>query len=73
MAHAIEESMKDPETGTYNPKWMNPEKLREWRGCLDDIAKELGERVKKTELTGKGGGPLTIETFWGGGLAGNEE
>ncbi len=34
--------------------------IRELRACLDDIAKELGERVRvsKQELTGKDGTPL---------------
>lgn len=34
--------------------------MRELRACLDDIAKELGERVKRTqqEITGKDGKPL---------------
>jgi Helix-turn-helix of insertion element transposase len=30
------------------------------RGALDDIAKELGDRVAKTELTGKDGSPLVF-------------
>lgn len=28
----------------------NPEKVREWRACLDDIAKELGQRVRRQEI-----------------------
>lgn len=34
--------------------------IRELRACLDDIAKELGERVRvsKQEITGKDGAPL---------------
>ena len=51
---------KDKETGEekINFAWVTPDKIREYRGCLDDIAKELGQRVKKTELTGKNGTPL---------------
>ena len=66
-AHEIEQSFIDPEEGKINPKWLNPDKLREWRGMLDDIAKELGHRVKETRLTGKDGGAVEIITSWGGG------
>ena len=31
----------------------NPERLREWRGILDDIAQETGGRVKKSEVHAK--------------------
>jgi hypothetical protein len=31
------------------------------------IAAEMGERIKKTELTGKDGGPMEFEVDWGGG------
>lgn len=39
---------------------------------LASIAAEMGERIKKTEVTGKDGGPIEIEetvveTFWGRG------
>jgi hypothetical protein len=47
--------------------WLTPEKVREMRGCLDDIAKEVGERVKKAELTGKDGAPLEFICEWGSG------
>lgn len=42
-------------------QWVTPDKIRELRGCLDDIAKELGHRVKKTEVTGKDGGAIEIQ------------
>lgn len=35
--------------------------LEQWRGLLDDIAKEKGERIKKTELSGKDGEPIKAE------------
>lgn len=53
--------------------WLTPDKVREMRGCLDDIAKELGERVKKTELTGKDGAPLEFVCEWGGGVLTEDE
>jgi hypothetical protein len=30
------------------------------RGALDDIAKEMGDRATRTEITGKDGGPLVL-------------
>lgn len=62
-AKHIETTMLDPNTKEINPKWMAPDKLREWRGMLDDIAKELGHRVKvtKNEVTGKDGGAIETE------------
>lgn len=51
MARLIEESWHDaeePEKIVW--AWLTPDKLREWRGMLDDIAKELGQRVKKQEM-----------------------
>ena len=68
MAHKVENSMLDPITGEVNPKWVDPEKVREYRGCLTDIAAELGDRVKKQEHTGKDGGPIEFITEWGGGV-----
>lgn len=47
-------------------QWLTPDKVREMRGCLDDIAKEVGERIKKTEVAGKNGGPVEIIAQWGG-------
>jgi len=37
---------------------FNSSLVSEYRNVLDDIAKEVGGRVKKQELTGKGGGPI---------------
>lgn len=51
MVHEIEKSWHhpdEPEKLVY--QWMSPEKIKEWRGCLDDIAKELGQRIKKQEI-----------------------
>ncbi len=74
MAKLIERSFIDAEEeDKINFKWLTPDKVREYRGCLDDIAKELGQRIKKQEITGKDGGPLEITTDWGGGkLDGSE-
>lgn len=49
---------------------FNSSEVIQYRGVLDDIAKETGGRVHKSELTGKGGGPIeTKET----GLLSDEE
>lgn len=57
MARLIEQSWHDAEDReTIIWAWLTPDKLREWRGCLDDIAKELGQRVKvsKSDVTSAG-------------------
>jgi len=46
---------------------LSPHLIEQYRGTLDDIAKELGQRVKETRLTGPGGGPVAITTSWGRG------
>jgi hypothetical protein len=50
-------------------QWLTPDKVREMRGCLDDIAKEVGERVKKAEIAGRDGGPIEFVCEWGGSQA----
>lgn len=72
MAHTVEKSFIDEETQDVNFKFMSPDKLREWRGMLDDIAKELGDRVKEARVTGKDGGPIEITTVWGGAVVEDE-
>jgi hypothetical protein len=37
------------------------EAIRQYRGLVEDIAKEQGERSNKTEITGKDGLPLVVE------------
>ena len=44
---------------------FNAPLIREYRGALDDLAKETGGRVHKTELTGAEGGPLEIKDMDG--------
>lgn len=39
-------------------KEFNASEVREYRGALDDIAKELGDRKLINEVTGKDGEPL---------------
>lgn len=71
MAELVELSFleKDKETNEakINFAWVTPDKIREYRGCLDDIAKELGQRIKKSEIAGKDGGPIKFITEWAGG------
>ena len=37
---------------------FNSSEVVQYRGVLDDIAKELGHRVQRNEVTGAGGGPI---------------
>lgn len=37
---------------------FNTAEVQQYRGVLDDIAKEVGDRKVKSELTGKDGGPI---------------
>lgn len=65
MARLIKKSWLNDE-GEIVYQWLSPDKVREYRGCLDDIAKELGQRVKteKRELSGS----IEFKTEWGGGV-----
>ena len=65
FATEVRKSFNDPDTGKVNPKWLTPDKIREWRGLLDDIAKEVGGRVKKDKL--EHSGSVEFKTEWGGG------
>jgi len=47
-----------PDFERYDYKEFNAAEVRELRATLEDIASEVGERVKKQELTGKDGKPL---------------
>jgi len=40
---------------------FNGAEVVQYRGVLDDIAKEVGERVQKSEVSGKDGGPIKID------------
>ena len=62
IADKLEEYILDPKTTR-----VSPYVLEQYRGLLDDIAKEKGERVKETRLTGAKGGPVKIVTEWGRG------
>lgn len=73
MASIIEDTMRDDKKNIV-AQWVTPDKVREYRGCLDDIAKELGERQKtKLEISGKDGGVIEIHTQWGIPKVGKEE
>ena len=54
-------SIKDGEFSTvYEYEEFNSGEVAQYRGVLDDIAKEVGERVQKQEVTGKDGEPLVV-------------
>ena len=47
-ARLLEASWHDPEQKDKIVfQWLTPDKVREWRGCLEDIAAETGGRVKQ--------------------------
>ena len=43
---------------------FNKAEVDAYRGVLDDIAKEMGERNNKTEVSGQGGGPLIFRVVY---------
>lgn len=47
-----------PSWERFDYKEFNAAEVAQLRGALDDIASEVGERVKKQEVTGKDGDPL---------------
>lgn len=51
---------------------ISPYVLEQYRGILDDIAKEVGQRVRENRWTGPKGGPIVIETAWGRGGSASE-
>lgn len=67
LAVKLDDYLLDPKNNR-----LSPYVLEQYRGLLDDIAKEMGHRVKETRFTGANGGPIVIETQWGrGGSATN--
>lgn len=43
---------------------FNTAEVQQYRGVLDDIAKEVGDRSTKTEITGKDGGAVTLRVIY---------
>lgn len=62
LATKLERYLLDPRTTR-----LSPHLIEQYRGVLDDIAKELNQRVKETRISGPGGGPIPIVTSWGRG------
>ena len=52
---------------------FNKAEVDAYRGVLDDIAKELGHRVHKTEVMGEDGGPVKVEMIALGGIDPDED
>ena len=44
---------------------FNAAEVKEYRSTLDDIAKEMGHRANKQEISGPKGGPVEVETSGG--------
>jgi len=64
IAEKLEDYILDPRTTR-----ISPHIIEQYRGLLDDIAKERGDRSSKVAVTGPTGGPIVIETVWGRGGA----
>lgn len=62
IAQKLEDYILDPRTTR-----VSPHIIEQYRGLLDDIAKERGDRSNKVAITGPAGGPIVIETQWGRG------
>lgn len=43
---------------------FNAAEVAQYRGVLDDIAKEVGDRSQKTEITGKDGGAVILHVIY---------
>jgi hypothetical protein len=67
IAQKLEEYILDPRTTR-----VSPHIIEQYRGLLDDIAKERGERSNKVSISGPSGGPIVIETQWGRGGSASE-
>lgn len=67
IAQKLEDFILDKKTTR-----ISPFVIEQYRGILDDIAKERGERLKETRITGATGGAIMIETSWGRGGAASE-
>lgn len=42
---------------------FNAAEVTQYRGVLDDIAREVGDRASRTEVSGPGGGAISVELF----------
>lgn len=67
LAAKIEATLLDPKRNS-----LSPYMIEQYRGILDDIAREKGERQREMRWTGPGGGPVQIETQWGRGGSATE-
>ena len=46
---------------------FNKGEVDAYRGVLDDIAKEMSQRVQRQEVSGPGGGPIVVVNWDDGG------
>jgi hypothetical protein len=67
VAEKIEKYILDERTTRISPIL-----LEQYRGILNDIALEMGQRQKELRLTGPSGGNIVIETQWGRGGSATE-
>ncbi len=67
------ENSKTVAQDAYYYEEFNKAEVDAYRGILDDIAKEMGGRVHKTELMGEDGGPVKVEVIAIGGIDPDED
>lgn len=75
QAREMEKPYVSQETGNEYHLRNSPEHMKEWRGLLDDIAKETGGRASARggKLSLKSDGPVEFTTEWGGGALEDED
>ena len=74
QAREMEKPYISPDSGNTYYLRNSPEHMKEWRGLLDDIAKETGGRQSaKGKLSLKSDGPIEFTTEWGGGALEDED
>jgi hypothetical protein len=75
QAREMEKPYVSQETGNEYHLRNSPEHMKEWRGLLDDIAKETGGRASARggKLSLKSDGPVEFVTEWGGGALEDED
>lgn len=54
------QEVRPTKDGNVTNEHFNEAAFAQFRGALDDIAKELGQRKQVAEVTGKDGGPIEI-------------
>jgi hypothetical protein len=70
--HDVKQIGKGEDIERVDIERFNAALISEYRASLADIAKEVGGRIEKKELTGKDGGDLTIRVIYDDSLPGDK-